>query len=89
MALGATRGSVVAMVMRGALGQILIGIALGVPAALVAGYYMSSQLYEVRGYDPLSLAGAVAVLGACAAIAGFIPARRAASVDPMKALRIE
>ena len=89
MALGATRGSVVAMVMRGAIGQILIGIALGVPAALLAGYYMSSQLYEVRGYDPLSLAGAVAVLGVCAAVAGFIPARRAASIDPMKALRTE
>ena len=89
MALGATRASVLGMVMRGAFGQVLIGIALGVPAALVAGHYMSSQLYEVHGYDPLSLAAAVAVLGVCAAIAGFIPARRAASVDPMKALRIE
>ena len=89
MALGATRASVVAMVMRGALAQILIGIALGVPAALVAGHFMSSQLFEVRGYDPLSLAGAVVVLGACAAIAGFIPARRAAAIEPMKALRIE
>lgn len=89
MALGATRASVVALVMRGAFRQILIGIALGVPAALVAGHYMSSQLYEVRGYDPLSLACAVGVLGMCAAVAGFIPARRAASVDPVKALRIE
>jgi predicted permease len=89
MALGATRASVVAMVMRGAFGQILIGIGLGVPAALVAGHYMSSQLFEVRGYDPFSLACAVAVLAACAAVAGFIPARRAASIDPMKALRIE
>ncbi|HEV2134974.1 MAG TPA: ABC transporter permease [Terracidiphilus sp.] len=89
MALGATRASVVSMVMRGAFGQILIGIALGVPAALVAGHYMSSQLFEVHGYDPFSLACAVAVLAVCAAIAGFIPARRAASIDPMKALRIE
>lgn len=89
MALGATRGSVVAMVMRGALGQILIGIGLGVPAALIAGHFMSSQLFEVRGYDPFSLAGAVAVLALCAAVAGFIPARRAASIEPMKALRIE
>jgi macrolide transport system ATP-binding/permease protein len=89
MALGATRASVVGLVMRGAFGQILIGIAIGVPAALVAGHFMSSQLFEVGSYDPLSLAGAVAVLGACAAIAGFIPARRAASIDPVKALRIE
>jgi predicted permease len=89
MALGATRANVVSMVMSSALGQILVGIGLGIPAALIAGYFMSSQLYQVSGYDPLALAGAVAVLCLCAALAGFIPARRAASIEPMKALRIE
>ncbi len=89
MALGATRQTVVAMVMRGALWQIAIGLALGIPAALVAGHFMTSQLYEVKGYDPLAFAGATIVLGVCAAVAGFIPARRAASIEPMKALRIE
>ncbi len=89
MALGATRQSVVAMVMRGALWQVLIGLALGIPAALLAGHLMASQLYGIGGYDPLALAGATLVLGACAAAAGFIPARRAASVEPMQALRIE
>ncbi len=89
MALGATRQTVVAMVMRGALWQIAIGLALGIPAALVAGHLMASQLYEVSGYDPLAFAGATIVLGACAAVAGFIPARRAAAIEPMKALRIE
>jgi len=89
MALGATRSSVVAMVMRGALWQILIGLALGIPAALFAGHLMASQLYGVGSYDPLALVGATAVLGLCATAAGLIPARRAASIEPMQALRAE
>ena len=89
MALGATRSSVVAMVMRGALWQIAAGLALGIPAALLAGRFMASQLYEVSGYDPLALIGATVVLGLCAGGAGFIPARRAASIEPMQALRTE
>ncbi|MGH9604446.1 MAG: ABC transporter permease [Terracidiphilus sp.] len=89
MALGATRPGVVSLVMRGALWQIAIGLALGIPAALVAGYFMASQLYGVKGYDPFSLAVATLVLALCAALAGFIPARRAATIEPMKALRIE
>jgi len=89
MALGATRPSVVSMVLRGALWQILIGLGLGIPAALYAGHLMTSLLYEVKGSDPLALAGATLVLGLCAAVAGFIPARRAASIEPMQALRTE
>ncbi len=89
MALGATRPSVVAMVMRGALWQVLVGLGLGIPAALYAGYLMQSLLYGVTNYDPYALAGATVVLGLCAALAGFIPARRAASIDPMRALRTE
>jgi ABC-type antimicrobial peptide transport system permease subunit len=89
MALGATRSSVLAMVLRGALWQILIGLGLGIPATLFAGHLMASQLYGVGSYDPLALAGATIVLGLCAALAGFIPARRAASIEPMQALRTE
>ncbi len=89
MALGATRSSVLAMVLRGALWQILIGLGLGIPSALFAGHLMASQLYGVGGYDPLSLAGATVMLGICATAAGFIPARRAASIEPMQALRTE
>ena len=89
MALGGTRSSVVAMVVRGALGQILVGLGVGIPAALLAGHLMASQLYEVGGYDPLALVSAVLVLGLCATAAGFIPARRAASIEPMQALRTE
>jgi len=89
MALGATRSSVVSMVLRGALWQILLGLALGIPAALFAGHLMASQLYGVGSYDPLALSGAVLVLAFCAAVAGFLPARRAASIEPMQALRTE
>ena len=89
MALGATRLSVVSMVLRGALWQILAGLALGIPAALFAGHLMASQLYGVGSYDPFALVGATIVLGLCATAAGFIPARRAASIEPMQALRTE
>ncbi len=89
MALGASRAGVVAMVLRGALWQILVGLALGVPAALFAGHLMTSLLYQVSGYDPLALLGAILLLAICAIVAGFIPARRAASIDPMQALRTD
>jgi predicted permease len=89
MALGATRESVVALVMRGVLWQVLIGLALGIPAALFAGHLMKSLLYGIGSYDPWALAGAPLLLILCAAAAGFIPARRAASIDPMQALRTE
>jgi macrolide transport system ATP-binding/permease protein len=89
MALGATRGSVVSMVLRGVLWQVLVGLALGIPAALFAGHLIANQLYGVGGYDPLALVGATSVLALCAAVAGFVPARRAASIEPMQALRSE
>jgi len=80
---------VVAMVLRGALWQICVGLGLGIPAALFAGHLMASQLYGVGAYNPLALATATLVLGLCAATAGFLPARRAASIEPMEALRME
>jgi macrolide transport system ATP-binding/permease protein len=89
MALGATRSSVVSMVLRGALGQILAGLALGIPAALFAGHMMAGLLFDVTGYDPFAFVGATFALGVCAGVAGFIPAQRAASIDPMQALRTD
>jgi len=89
MALGANRSDVVALVLRGAALQVGIGLAIGIPVALLGGHLMASQLYGVRTYDPLTLAIAVAVLAAFAGVAGFIPARRAASIEPMNALRTE
>jgi macrolide transport system ATP-binding/permease protein len=89
MALGAARSGVVAMVLRGALWQILVGLALGIPTSIFAGHLMASLLYGVSAYDPLAFLGATAMLSNCALIAGFIPARRAASIDPMQALRTD
>jgi predicted permease len=89
MALGANRGDVVALVLRAASWQVGLGLVIGVPVALVGGHLMASQLYGVRTYDPISIAAAAAILSAFAAIAGFIPARRAASIEPMNALRTE
>jgi ABC-type antimicrobial peptide transport system permease subunit len=79
----------VKMVLRGAIFQAGLGLAIGVPIAMVGAHYMTDQLYQVRSYDPLSLAIAIMVLSASAAIAGFIPARRAANIEPMVALRTE
>jgi predicted permease len=89
MALGADRGSVVALVLRGAFRQVGIGLALGIPAAIGAGYLIASKLFGVRPWDPLVLLGAALLLALAALIAAFIPARRAASVDPMQVLRAE
>jgi predicted permease len=89
MALGADRRNVVRMVMRGAFFQAGLGLAIGVPVAILAARYMADQLYGVRSYDPVSLLIAVVVLLVSATVAGFIPARRAANIDPMTALRTE
>jgi predicted permease len=89
MALGADRWNVVRMVMRGALFQAGLGLAIGIPIAILGARYMADQLYQVRSYDPLSLLLAVVVLLASATVAGFIPARRAANIEPMNALRTE
>ena len=89
MALGADRQNVLKMVLRGALMQLAIGLAIGIPAALASSRLIASQLYGVKTYDPAILGIAVFVLTACALLAGFIPARRAASIEPMQALRTE
>lgn len=89
MALGANRAQVLAMVLRRSLLLVAVGLAIGIPIALLGGRLMSTQLYGVRTYDPLTLTIAVLVLSVFAALAGFIPARRAASIEPMTALRTE
>jgi putative ABC transport system permease protein len=89
MALGADRWQVVRMVLRGSFSQIGIGLALGIPAAIGAGKLMTDQLYGVRPWDPVMLASATLLLGLAALLASLIPARRAAGVEPMVALRNE
>jgi ABC-type antimicrobial peptide transport system permease subunit len=89
MALGADRGKVLALILSKALVLVAIGLAIGIPVALLGGRLMRSQLYGVHAYDPLTMIAAVLLLSAFAALAGFIPARRAASIEPMQALRTE
>jgi len=89
MALGANRGSVIAMVLRGAFWQVGIGLGIGIPAAIGAGYLIANQLFGVAPWNPLLLGGAAALLGLAALVAAVIPARRAANFDPMQALRRE
>ena len=89
MALGANRGSVLAMVLREALSQVGIGLVLGIPGAIGAGYLIASQLFGVQPWDPRMLSGAALLLVLAALTAAVIPARRATSVDPMVAVRYE
>jgi len=80
---------VVAMILRGAMVQAVVGLAIGVPVALVCVRFVRSQLYQVTKVDAGVLLTALAVLGLAAAVAGLIPAKRAASIHPMEALRTE
>jgi predicted permease len=89
MALGADRGNIVKLVLRGAFLQILIGLTLGIPISILCGHLIAAQLYEVKSWDPLVLSGSIVALGICALIASILPAQRAASIDPVKALRTE
>lgn len=89
MALAAQRGDIVSMVMREGLTIALAGAACGAPGSLAAARLIGSQLYGVAPTDPLSFAGATALLISVAALAAWIPARRATGVDPIAALRSE
>jgi predicted permease len=89
MALGAKRANVVGMVMRGAITQAGLGLIIGIPVAVLCVRFVKSQLYDVTGTNFGVLAIAVCVLAISACVAGLIPAQRAASTDPVKALRAE
>jgi predicted permease len=89
MALGANRGSVIRLVLRGPFLQILIGLLIGIPASIGCSHLIASQLYEVKGWDPFVLGGSILTLSVCALFASIVPARRAASVNPVTALRVE
>ncbi len=89
IALGADRSNVIRLVLRGAFLQVAVGLAIGIPAAIGAGRLMASQLFQVSSWDPAALAIAISLLAVCALIAALVPAQRAASVDPVKALRTE
>jgi predicted permease len=89
MALGALPGKVRGMILRESTWLAIAGILAGVGAALGLSRLVKSMLYGIQPYDPLTLAGGVLILLAVALAASWIPARRAASVQPMEALRHE
>ncbi len=89
MALGADRLSVLRLVLRGAFLQVGIGLAVGIPVAILGGHAMASQLFGVKPYDPVILSITLVVLCTAAFLAALVPARIAAGLEPMRALRTE
>lgn len=89
MALGASRPMVIGSVLRGAFLRVSVGLVLGLPLAIAAGRLLSHQLYAVSFWDPAALTAAAFALCVCSLIAAWIPAKTAASVAPMSALRSE
>ncbi len=89
MALGADRFAVLKMVLKGAFLQVVLGLAIGIALTILGGRAMASQRFGIKPWDPLILATTTMVLGAAAFIASAIPARRAASIEPMQALRTD
>jgi predicted permease len=89
MALGAEPADVLWLVMRESLWLAAVGTAIGVPVALASQALVVSMLFGLHPYDPLTLVGAVVVLLGMAALAGYLPSRRASQIDPMISLRYE
>jgi ABC-type antimicrobial peptide transport system permease subunit len=89
MALGARRQTVLAMILREVAILGIIGLALGIPIAVAMSRLVESFLYGVQPRDPLTIAAAIATMLLGALLAAFVPAQRAARVDPMTALRHE
>ena len=87
MALGAQQGAVIWLVLRDVVMMLTVGAVLGLAASLAAGRLVASLLYGVKSYDPAPLRIAALLLGAATGIAAYPPARRAARLDPMVALR--
>ena len=81
--------AIVSLMLRTAFLQVIAGVAIGVPVSLAVGQMMKRVLYEMSANDPIAFICAATVLGACMAVAAMIPAARAASLDPMQALRTE
>jgi len=89
VALGAARGQIVRMILRETLQLVLIGFGIGIPAAIAASRLIKSELYGLKSDDPITLLIAICIMAGIAALAAWLPARRASRVEPMVALRAE
>jgi ABC-type antimicrobial peptide transport system permease subunit len=89
LAFGARRGTVLSMILIDALKLVALGIIVGVPIAVAGGYSLRAFLFGVEPVDPAALAAACGVLAFAALLAAYVPARRAATLDPLVALRWE
>ena len=89
MALGANRFQIMRLILREAFLQLAVGITLGIPASILVGKLLTARLYQVGTIDPIALMTAVAGLLFCAFVASIFPSRRAASIEPVRALRME
>ena len=89
MAIGARPGEILRMILGQGMALALVGVGLGFIGALALTHLLHKLLFEVGPTDPLTFAGVALVLGVSAIVACYIPARRAARVDPIVALRIE
>ncbi len=89
MALGATQGNAQWLILREVVRMSLIGLAIGLPVAYAVGRLVESQLFGVKAGEPLVFVAATMLLAIVAIVAGWLPSRKAAGVDPMVALRYE
>jgi ABC-type antimicrobial peptide transport system permease subunit len=89
MALGAQQARVVGMILKETSILLVAGLAIGIPATLGCARFVQSKLYGLKPADPLTLGAAIGILILVAVVAGYVPARRAARVDPLEALRYE
>jgi ABC-type antimicrobial peptide transport system permease subunit len=89
VALGATGGEVLQLIVRQGMRRVVLGIAIGLALAAALGQLLASGLFGVSALDPMTFVAAPVFLGAVALVASLIPARRALSVDPVRALHAE
>jgi ABC-type antimicrobial peptide transport system permease subunit len=89
MALGASRSSIVMAIMKKALSPVALGIIIGLAVSLVLTRFMSSLLFNLHSYDPATFTLVSVLLFSAAVVAGYVPARRATRIDPLRALRYE
>ena len=89
MAIGAAHGDVLWLVMREVLLLLVVGVAIALPVSWMLGQAVRSQLYGIQLMDPIAFLSATLCIGTVAMLSGYLPARRATRIDPIRALRYE